>query len=124
MMKLPDASLVRQYLALPWQIDAGSLEDGVRFARCREIPHAVAFAEPGENLDELFWDSLRASIEAMLATGEPIPTPARMPRMSAPRGYVVVEVDRARSSVVTGQNSSYGLATSPANRADDMLAIG
>lgn len=66
---------VEELLQRPWTIVTGTKADGARWARCREIEHAVAYAGPSENLDELFWDSLRASLEAMLESGEPIPAP-------------------------------------------------
>jgi len=66
---------VEELLQRPWTITTGMKADGTRWARCREIEHAVAYAGPSENLDELFWDSLRASLEAMIESGEPIPAP-------------------------------------------------
>lgn len=112
-MKLPDEGLVRQYLSLPWTIEAGTLDDGVRFARCREIPHAVAYADSHEDLDALFWDSLRASVESMLATGERIPRPLRE-KATLPPGKIIVlhshRNDRLEISAAVGPAPTSGAA--------------
>lgn len=62
-------------MTLPWTMQTGTREDGTQWARCAEIPHAIAYAGEGEDLDALFWDSLRASLEALVELGEEVPLP-------------------------------------------------
>lgn len=91
-MDLPANDAVKGFMKLPWGVEVGTLPDGTRFARCVEISHAVAYAEPGENLETLFWDSVQASLEAMLASGEPIPTP-RAIRGQKPERVILVNAE-------------------------------
>lgn len=108
-MQLPPEATIRDLMRLPWSIVTGTTEDGTPFAKCAEIPHAVAFAEPGEDLDSLYWDSLRASLEAILAAGEPLPRPKalRPPLAAEPVVSIVAHINEtlrleAPSSTTSG----------------------
>lgn len=97
---LPNADQMRALLNLPWTIQTGRTEHGDRFARCAEIPDAVAYAGDDEDLTALFWDCLQATLEAKITSGEPFAMPAgRVP----PTMTVLVQVKgKTPEDVVTG----------------------
>lgn len=105
---------VEELLQRPWSITTGMKADGTRWARCREIEHAVAYAGPSENLDELFWDSLRASLEAMIESGEPIPAP--------PSPITFDTVNAVAMERIEFEAAAVGFATRPAPTAVSAMA--
>ena len=63
-------------LRLPWTIEPSLGEDGTyRVLRVRELPSVIATGTKDEELERDFWESLRASLEAYLHFGDPIPKP-------------------------------------------------
>lgn len=109
-------------LSLPWTITTGVKDDGTRWAQCAEIPHAIVYADADEDIDVMFWDSLRASLEALAAIGEPIPLPEgarwRTPlgnRVIAVQGMVTVD-----GSTDNGRDES--VAVSPAMAVPALVA--
>ena len=114
-LRLPDPSLVDRYLSLPWTIETGRTEDGVTYARCAQIPDAVAFAEDPAAIDALFWDALRATLEALLACGEPVPVPAASLRKVREDRKVVVRpspIGTADAEALEVNDESEGVASS------------
>lgn len=121
-MELPSKNEVAGYLSLPWAIESGTLEDGIQFARCVEIPHAVAYAEPGEDLQHLFWDAMRSTLEAMIATGSRVPTPRAFGGVASEpaRDFAVAAQladDEERINPVELDKASWGLSSTPLDTA-------
>lgn len=100
-------SRVDELLRLPWHVESGIKPDGTRWARCVEMPHAVAYVDPDEDLDAAFWESMRASVSALLEFGEPIPRPAGPP-LAFPRHLLVRWVPGASEVQATGPRSAAG----------------
>lgn len=61
--------------ALPWTIVAETTPEGDRLLRVSEIPSAVGHGATPEELEADLWASLRASLQAYLHFGDPIPLP-------------------------------------------------
>lgn len=62
-------------LALPWTVHVTHDADNGFVARVAEMPDAIATGDTPEELEADFWESLRASLEARTALGDPIPRP-------------------------------------------------
>lgn len=95
---MPSADEMRALLNLPWTIETGVTPHGDRFARCIEVPEAVAYAGADEDLDALFWDSLKASLEARITSGQSVVLPARR----TPVGLTVLVPVKAKPGQAAG----------------------
>lgn len=62
-------------LRLPWTFVRERTPEGDTILRVREIPSAVGTGETSAELEADVWGSLRASLEAYLHFGDPIPLP-------------------------------------------------
>ena len=62
-------------LRLPWTFVRETTPEGDTLLRVAEIPSAVGTGETDPDLEADVWASLRASLEAYLHFGDPIPLP-------------------------------------------------
>jgi hypothetical protein len=62
-------------LRLPWTFVRESTPEGDTVLRVAQIPSAVGTGTSDAELEEDMWASLRASLEAYLHFGDPIPVP-------------------------------------------------
>jgi predicted RNase H-like HicB family nuclease len=63
-------------LRLPWTVAPETTPEGDRLLRVAEIPSAVGNGDTDAELEQDFWEALRASLEAYLHFGDPLPLPA------------------------------------------------
>lgn len=63
-------------LRLPWTFMREATPEGDTILRVREIPSAVGVGDTDAELEADVWASLRASLEAYLEFGDPVPLPA------------------------------------------------
>ncbi|HEX9563894.1 MAG TPA: hypothetical protein VF981_07980 [Gemmatimonadaceae bacterium] len=66
---------VEWMLRLPWRVKITHEDDGTLFAQAEDLDGAVADGANPEELEQSFWDSLRETLRAYLAAGDPIPLP-------------------------------------------------
>ncbi len=96
-------------LRLPWTFVRETTAEGDALLRVREIPSAVGTGATPAELEADTWASLRASLEAYLHFGDPIPLPrdAELPwlsprRAGPPAKVIVRKTLRYTSSIETG----------------------
>jgi hypothetical protein len=104
----PDPKLA-YLLRLPWTFVREATPEGDSILRITEIPSAVGTGGTPAELEADAWASLRASLEAYLHFGDPIPLPtgARLPWLSPqqpgpPPKFIVRQTLRYTSSIETG----------------------
>ena len=67
---------VRELLRLPWTIStATDPDDECLVARVAEIPGVVGIGTDPESVDSDFWAAFRATLEALLESGDRVPLP-------------------------------------------------
>lgn len=73
-MNWTDEHKINYMLRLPWTITPAH-EDGETVLRVREIPSVIATGTSEEELDRELFEALRASLQAYLHFGDPLPRP-------------------------------------------------
>ena len=129
----PTTDALYALMNMPWTIESGVKEDGTRWARCKEIPHAVAYADVGEDLERLFWDSMRASLEAMISTGEHVPLPAGVVNIRSASASMPVSVRQVPSRwfhlgrhrlEVQKSTDAQSISASPSTEVPELAMVG
>ena len=117
---MTDAPKLAYLLRLPWTFVRDQTPEGETILRVAEIPSAVGTGETVAELETDVWASLRASLEAYLHFGDPIPLPrgARLPWESAYRSAAkpsnVIIRERLRLAYLTETAGTEGRLTTPA----------
>lgn len=73
----------------PWTVLISRDDDNGYVARVEEIPDAIATGETIEALERDLWESIRESIRARIAFGDPIPSAKRGARIRIGRAVAI-----------------------------------